>query len=279
MSKGTENFQKERLTQAKDARGFTAVRLSELTDINDVSISKYERGHALPPLERLQKIADVLRLPLNYFLKPLPEIDVQPVFWRSLHVSAKTARTRALGKFGWTKDIADYLASFLDFPKVNLPHINPPADFSRITADYIEGVAREYRQEWQVERGPLPNVIRLLEKNGVVIAKSMLEADNLDAFSQVRNDGRPFMFLGSDKKSAARSRFDALHELGHLLLHPNVEAKTLNAPQNWKAIESQAHRFAAAMLLPAEEFLSDLTTPSLDSFRAKNPSGKLRLAQ
>ncbi|NTZ43826.1 ImmA/IrrE family metallo-endopeptidase [Altererythrobacter sp. SALINAS58] len=30
---------------------------------------------------------------------------------------------------------------------------------------------------------------------------------------------RPFVFLDSDKTSGARERFDAAHELGHLVLH------------------------------------------------------------
>ena len=39
----------------------------------------------------------------------------------------------------------------------------------------------------------------------------------MDAFSLIRDD-RPFAFLNTDR-SAERQRFDAAHELGHLLLH------------------------------------------------------------
>ena len=90
----------------------------------------------------------------------------------------------------------------------------------------------------------------------------------MDAFSQIRDNGRPFIFLGSDKGSAVRSRFDILHEVGHLVLHAKIDLKTFNATQNWKILEGQAHAFACATLLPAEEFLADLVSPSLDGFRA-----------
>jgi Zn-dependent peptidase ImmA (M78 family) len=51
--------------------------------------------------------------------------------------------------------------------------------------------------------------------------------------------------LGSDKQDAGRSRFDAAHELGHLVMHHDAEPGR-------QAVERQAHRFAAAFLMPAE---------------------------
>lgn len=268
MSKGIESFRKERLVQARESRGLTGVALAELSGIGDVNISKYENGHAYPPAERLEVLSKVLRLPISFFLRPLPLTDSRPLFWRSLHVSAKPARTRAIRKFEWAKEIADYLEGFFDFPEVNLPEVKPPQDFRKISSELIEQVASDCRKHWKVDRGPLPNVVRLLEKNGIVLSKIFLESEHLDAFSQVRDNGRPFILLSSDKASAVRSRFDALHELGHLLLHSRVDARTFNSPQNWKELEKQAHLFAGTALLPSEEFLNDLFSPSLDGFRA-----------
>jgi Zn-dependent peptidase ImmA (M78 family) len=54
------------------------------------------------------------------------------------------------------------------------------------------------------------------------------------------------VILGSDKGDRARSRFDAAHELGHLVMHH--EHPKPGDPQ----LEKQAHRFASAFLLPTE---------------------------
>ena len=43
-------------------------------------------------------------------------------------------------------------------------------------------------------------------------------------------------------------------------------------------IEDQAHRFAAAFLLPALTFANDFYTPNLDAFRALKPKWKVSIA-
>jgi Zn-dependent peptidase ImmA (M78 family) len=61
----------------------------------------------------------------------------------------------------------------------------------------------------------------------------------------------PRVTLGTDKNDRARSRFDAAHELGHLVMHGD---------QIWglPEIEKQAHAFAAAFLMPAEDIREEL---------------------
>lgn len=66
-------------------------------------------------------------------------------------------------------------------------------------------------------------------------------ADEIDAFSLWRDD-RPYIFLNTSK-SAERSRFDAAHELGHLVLHRQ------GSPEGRQA-EEEANAFGSAFLLP-----------------------------
>lgn len=61
------------------------------------------------------------------------------------------------------------------------------------------------------------------------------------------SDGhRAVVVLGTDKNDRARSRFDGAHELGHFVVHGD---------QIWgvKEVEHQAHAFAAAFLMPADD--------------------------
>lgn len=59
----------------------------------------------------------------------------------------------------------------------------------------------------------------------------------------------PSSCSGTDKNDRARSRFDAAHELAHLVLLGG---------QIWgvKEVEKQAHTFAAALIVPADEIAS-----------------------
>ena len=91
----------------------------------------------------------------------------------------------------------------------------------------------------------------------------------MDGFSSWDESSRtPYVILGDDKGSAVRSRFDAAHELGHLILHRNLLPQSISNPINNKVIESQANEFAGAFLLPEETFAEDLYSVSLDSLKA-----------
>ncbi len=62
----------------------------------------------------------------------------------------------------------------------------------------------------------------------------------------------------SDKVPGDRQRFTLAHELGHVLLHSACPPP--DSSEQAKLIEKQAHRFAAAFLLPGDAFLEDLAT-------------------
>src|SRR6185437_3223670 len=72
----------------------------------------------------------------------------------------------------------------------------------------------------------------------------------VDAFSHWYGS-RPLVFLNPAKDDKARSRFDAAHELGHLVLHHDAE------PGN-RIVENQAHDFAAEFLMPREQIAGEL---------------------
>ena len=72
----------------------------------------------------------------------------------------------------------------------------------------------------------------------------------VDAFSLLLRD-RPLIVLVKDKADAARSNFDAAHELGHLLLHHDAEPANV-------VREHEANAFASAFLMPATAMLREL---------------------
>ncbi|MGO8957896.1 MAG: ImmA/IrrE family metallo-endopeptidase [Streptosporangiaceae bacterium] len=84
----------------------------------------------------------------------------------------------------------------------------------------------------------------------MLLIRLPLDTTDVDAFSLPFHD-RPVIVLGADKNDRARSRFDGAHELGHLVVHGD---------QVWgvKEVERQAHAFAAAFLMPAEDIRDEL---------------------
>ena len=91
-------------------------------------------------------------------------------------------------------------------------------------------------------------MLHLLEAHGVRVYSLTAENSELDAFS-LYWQAQPFIFL-STSKSGERGRFDAAHELGHLVLH--WEHQEPHRP----AAEEEANRFAAAFLMPRSSVLA-----------------------
>jgi Zn-dependent peptidase ImmA (M78 family)/DNA-binding XRE family transcriptional regulator len=269
MTTGTVGFVKERLKQAREGRALTLVAIADLIGVTPAAISHYEKGEHAPRHELLEKLAEKLNLPTGFFLKQSPvSRESAKLFFRSMSTATKQARVRATRRFEWFIEIIDYLGDYFDFPIATVPQFSLPGDFRQIDSMMIDNLAQETRDYWRLGNGPIADVIRTLEANGVMVASGPLGNEHLDAFSEYDDDGRPFVFLNSDKGIKVRSRFDAAHELGHLILHRQVDKKNLNRAMDFKLLEEQAHYFASSFLLPTVQFTSELWAPTLDGFRA-----------
>ena len=97
------------------------------------------------------------------------------------------------------------------------------------------------------------NMVRLLEMHGAIVVRLELADQGIDAFSWLGPD-RPVVILDTGKDDRARSRFDAAHELGHLVMH-RERARAAD-----RDLEKQAHRFASAFLLPARRLEAEWPT-------------------
>ena len=269
MKPNTPGFIGERLTQARRSIGLNGIGLAGLLGVSATTISQYEKNKQSPRPEVMDKICDKLNLSRSFFLRPINDRGARRIRYRSLSAATKSARDRAEVRFDWTREIVEYLAEKFDFPKLNLPQVELPSDFRSFTSELIEEAAMSCRQLWGFDVRPIPDVVLALESNGIIVIRGALGAETLDAFSEQLPDDFAYIFLGSDKGLCARSRFDAAHELGHLILHKNVDQKDFRNPSDFKILESQAHRFAASFLLPASSFLKSLWAPTLDAFRVQ----------
>ncbi|GAB3288674.1 helix-turn-helix domain-containing protein [Parahaliea aestuarii] len=274
---GVKNFIGERLVQAKNARGLSSVALSDLAGISSSSISLYEANKQNPKVETVESLARALNVPVNFFFKDIQVDRPGKLFYRSMAAATKASRVVSEAKYEWALETVDYLLTFFDLPKLNLPDQDVPEDFKSLDTNRIECIANELRAYWNLGTSPVASMTRTLEANGIIVWRTKFGAETQDAFSEYRTP-HPFVILSSDKQNYFRSRFDAAHELGHLVLHRNVDRSTLNKSSDHKLMESQAHLFAGAFLAPAEAYYRDLYAVSLDAFRALKPRWNVSIA-
>ncbi|MDP2248314.1 MAG: ImmA/IrrE family metallo-endopeptidase, partial [Nitrosomonadales bacterium] len=131
----------------------------------------------------------------------------------------------------------EWIASKFTLPPTNVPNLH---DLSP------EDAAATLRRMWGLGEAPIPNMIHLLESKGIKVFSLALEAKEVDAFS-VWHDNQPFVFLNT-QKSAEHSRFDAAHELGHLVRdsYSMTHGEAAHSPE----MEKAANAFASAFLMP-----------------------------
>lgn len=237
-------FDPRRLTLARWSARLTKRELAERSGLSPASITQYEAGRTLPPPATLAKLALAVGMPIQYFERREDRRRPDPAarsFFRSLRSTPQRDRDHADALAEHVFDLVDHLDQRVTLPQPDVPQI-PPLVQGR---EEIERIAAAVREAWCVPDGPVANVVRLLEAHGVIVARLDSGGSRLDAFSRWFGE-RPLVMLWADKADKARSRFDAAHELGHLVMHADPDP--LDREQ-----ERQANMFASAFLMPASQ--------------------------
>lgn len=264
MRPGTPGFVGARLVEARDARGITAVGLADMIGVKRQAVSQFENDSSTPHPEKLREICDRLSLPAKFFVTPIGNRPRKsPFFYRSMSSAGVRQRRRASVYHQWLYDLTQFVCQYVEIPAPNFPVLSIPDDPRKLAMSDIDDLATSVRRHWKMGDGPISDLILLLENNGAIISRMDLDMESLDGLS-AWYDTRPFIITSTHKESAARSRFDVAHELGHLLLHRAVTDADLNDGGLFKLVEQQAHRFAAAFLFPQKSFALEVHPITLD---------------
>lgn len=257
-------FSPRRLRLARETRMMTRTAVALAAQVTPAAVSQFELGDARPVPQTLLRLAGALDFPVRFFtVSAVPSSREATTpdgnhsdqgYFRSLRSIAVTDRRHALALSHLVHDLADRLSQTVRLPDRDILQYPMPPEAEPAT---VENCAAEIRATWSIPPGPIPNVVREMERHGVVCARYHAGTHKVDAFSVPFPDW-PVAVLGDDKAKCDRERFSAAHELGHLVMHDIRNAGS-------KAIESQANRFAAAFLMPASDIRAEL--PATASWR------------
>lgn len=232
-----QNFSPSRLVIARKRRRMSSKALAESIGVSPVTISRLEQGANAPDPETLNNVAGVLGFPVAFFLgDEVDELTTEAASFRSLTAMSAKERDAALAAGAVAFLLADWVSGRFNLPAPDVPDLS---EFGQPAA-----AARLVRQHWGLGEQPIASMIKLLEAKGVRVFSLAENTKNVDAFSSWR-DGTPYVFLNSFK-STEHSRFDAAHELGHLVLHKH------GGPQG-RGAETEANAFASAFLMPESD--------------------------
>jgi Zn-dependent peptidase ImmA (M78 family)/DNA-binding XRE family transcriptional regulator len=227
-------FNPSRLRVARKRRLLNKTRLAQAIGVDIRTVTGYERGEYEPAPNTLALIANTLRFPPGFFAgDDLHEPSPATASFRSLARMSAANREAALASGALAFLLNDWIESRFTLPTPDLPEFRE---------ENPETAAMAVRQHWALGERPIRNMVHLMEAKGIRVFSMFEETTEVDAFSLWRGT-TPFVFVNT-LKSAERSRFDAAHELGHLVLHRHA-----GSPQGREA-EQEANRFASAFLMP-----------------------------
>jgi Zn-dependent peptidase ImmA (M78 family)/transcriptional regulator with XRE-family HTH domain len=251
-------FVRERLVEARQAMQLSRAELAREVGITGQAIGYYESGERKPDMDLLLKIAAVLKQPVTFFLHQSMPLDqaANARFFRSVGPKSNKTNLALDVRSKWLWEIVQFVVRHVPLPKPNIPSLADPMSPDGYTLEEIEQIATATRRAWGLGDGPIANMTALLETNGFILSRLEIGSQKIDSFS-CWIDGRPYIFLGSDKGSYARSRFDAAHELFHLLRHSDVSQEDLERKRVRDRIEREANWFAGAFLVPRSSLLSE----------------------
>jgi Zn-dependent peptidase ImmA (M78 family)/DNA-binding XRE family transcriptional regulator len=249
MSNNSGPFDPGRLAQARRLRGYLKSDLAAAVELSPAAISQFEAGLNNPRSSTLTRLALALRVPQGFLLpgRRMVSVAEDETNFRSLRSTTKLQRSQARAQ---VELLAELVAIFEE-------HLTLPIweELPLVRGLGPEEAADWLRERWDLGLGPIADMVGLLEHHGVIVAR-LSASERVDAFS-CRLAGRPYVLFASNKEATDRSRFDAAHELGHLVLHADP------LPGLGRA-ELEAHRFASAFLLPRLAIAAELPpSPSL----------------
>lgn len=274
MRIGVENFEPQRLSEALNYKMISMSALAKAANVTPASITSYLNASRKPSPEAFYAICKALGFCANFFLK---SNNVRRTIstlkqWRSISSAHKSDRNKGEVLLQWISDI--HTRFLHDFPLPTCDILSPTGlsskfpDCRNISSEDIERAALDLRSIWGFGELPIRNLVRPAERAGFVIGRYNLNVSQLDAVSTVI-DSTPYVLLNSLKQSGCRSRFDLAHEIGHIVLHRGVVEEDFRGKAGinfYKRVESQAHRFAGALLIPADRFRNDFWAPTIQCF-------------
>lgn len=246
-----------RIKEAREARGYTLEAFADDLGVTKSAVAQYEAGQISPSGEMMNSIITLTDQPPAFFTKHSTISESKTPFWRSLKRMELHNRRRVLRRLAWSREIVSYLDRFIDLPAPNIPS----HDFEYENADVfqIEEIADSVRDAWGLGRGPIDDLVGVLELNGITVIEESVGCSDMDAVSWWI-DGRPMILLAEEDRLGPRKNFNLAHELGHLVLHALVDLDIKNLDK----VEAQANRFASAFLMPQESFGSEILGTSLN---------------
>ena len=233
----------ERFKSARLMNGFSLQDLADEIDnkVSRQALHRYEKGEVIPDAEKINILSKAFNVSSDYFFRTT-KVELGNIEYRKL--SKMPQKDAAIIQ----EKTKEYLSRYLELEEIiglDNTFENYLADFGKVaTYEQVNKAAEILRDKWKLGKGPIYNIVELLENKKIKVVKLDVPED-FDGLQTFVNGIIPVIAYNERKANKPdRIRFILLHELAHLLLNFGDISE--------KAKETLCHQFAGAMLLPEE---------------------------
>lgn len=231
----------ERLDLIRSRLNLSKSEFAEKIGVDRKTIQRFERGEADLSDKTIESIVAISGYPIGFLSKSTPEMPgLDGVSFRSLRSLTAKSRDASLAAASLAFELDDWVHTKFDLPSHDVPQIVDRTP---------QEAAMALRVRWGIGVRPIGNMLNVLESRGVRVFSLSEETRHLDAYAFWRNN-KPYVFLNTCK-TAEHAKFDAAHELGHLVLHRHSGSKH-------KSAEQEAHQFASEFLMPEADLIAQM---------------------
>lgn len=243
----------QRLKLARSAAGFSLRDLQAKIGnrVTAQAIGKYERNEDVPSSGVLIALSDALGVSLDY-LAGDQSMVLEGIEFRKKQITSKKQQAQIQAKALHLIERYLIVEEILALPSAEWDKPRGAPFPVRELGD-ADRAAASLRAHWSLGIDPIPDLIELLEEQGIKVLV-LDSAENIDGLAaQVRRShGEPVRIIViREGVHGERQRFSLAHELGHMVMDIKGDEKFS---------EKAAHRFAGALLMPAEALWSNVGT-------------------
>jgi len=253
------------LKVVRDFYGISQSQFAKLLGISQPVISKLEKGDKNLEEIHIKNFSEYFEP--NYFKRNVENVNPK-LFYRKLSSVTKSKLGLFESRLNLFYNTIVEALEIVDLDSQSLPRIDIDKYYREIDGEYkidFEYIATEVRLNLGVGRGPINDIIKLLEERGVIIHffdYDFISSDN-NKFDGVSFyvKGVPIILI-NNKIPNSRKVFTIAHELGHLLLHFDDMISIE------RDIEFEANNFASAFLAPAKDIKSSLRQLNIEKLKS-----------
>ena len=241
------------IRRQRDAMRMTVSQLASRIGVSRNTITNYEAGKTEPNTSDLMRLADALGCTINDLVQS-GAASIPPRFAFRAHSPLRKDPTITVAA-------RKYLRAYDEIEEITNSRL--PGKLRKFNSDNdgllsdreIEMAADTLRETSGLHDTGPENIASVLEGLGVRTLFFQHDAKGFEGLSTIRGD-MALVMLRDRKRVIERTIFSAAHELGHLVLHPQLFTSDEHDEEvDTKRYEREANKFAGNFLVPSDELV------------------------